>query len=116
MLPAGHGIPRHSRSAGVDRILLTNRHHYRHSDRLAAALGCPVLCHEAGLHEFEGGPEVHGFAFGEEVAPGIVAREVGVICPEETALHIQHGRRRDRACRQRRETGPAPGWDSCRTR
>ena len=76
---------------GVDRILLTNRHHYRHSDRFAAALGCPVFCHEAGLHEFEGGPDVIGFAFEDEVAPGIVAREVGAICPEETALHIRHG-------------------------
>jgi hypothetical protein len=76
---------------GVERILLTNRHHYRHSDRFVAVLGCPVLCHEAGLHEFEGGPDVQGFAFGDELAPGIVAREVGAICPEETALHIQHG-------------------------
>ena len=76
---------------GVERTLLTNRHHYRHSDRFAAAFGCPVLCHEAGLHEFEGGPDVQGFSFEEQVADGIVAREVGVICPEETALHIGHG-------------------------
>jgi hypothetical protein len=73
------------------RILLTNRHHYRHSDRIRARFGCPVLCHEAGLHEFEGGPHVDGFAFGDEVADGIVAREVGAICPEETALHIMRG-------------------------
>jgi hypothetical protein len=77
---------------GVDRILLTNRHHHRHSERFSAALdGCPVFCHEAGLHEFAGGPEVEGFAFGDEVANGIVALEVGAICPEETALHIRQG-------------------------
>ena len=74
------------------RILLTNRHHYRHSDRFRERFGCPVLCHEAGLHEFEGGPEVAGFSFGDEVAEGIVAREVGAICPEETALHISRGK------------------------
>ena len=73
------------------RILLTNRHHYRHSDRFREAFDCPVLCHEAGLHEFEGGPDVDGFAFGDEVAPGIFAREVGVLCPEETALHVTSG-------------------------
>jgi hypothetical protein len=73
------------------RILLTNRHHYRHSDRFREAFGCPVLCHEAGLHEFDGGPDVEGFSFGDEVAPGIFARELGVICPEETALHITAG-------------------------
>jgi hypothetical protein len=90
MLPEADGLDWFAQR-GVDRILLTNRHHYRHSDRFTAALGCPVLCHEAGLHEFEGGPEVQGFSFEEDVADGIVAREVGVICPEETALHIRHG-------------------------
>ena len=90
MLPEDAG-PQWFADRGVERILLTNRHHYRHSDQFAAALGCPVLCHEAGLHEFEGGPAVQGFRFDEEVAPGIVAREVGAICPEETALHVRHG-------------------------
>jgi hypothetical protein len=71
-----------------ERIVLTNRHHYRQSDRLQAAFGCPVLCNEHGLHEFEGGPEVDGFRFGDELAPGIRAHEVGAICPEETALHL----------------------------
>jgi hypothetical protein len=67
-----------------ERIVLTNRHHYRHSDRF----GCLVLCHEAGLHEFEGGREVEGFAFGDELAPGVTALQVGVLTPEETALHL----------------------------
>ena len=66
------------------RIVLTNRHHYRHSGRF----DCPVLCHEAGLHEFDGGPEVEGFAFGDELAPGVTAHEVGVLTPEETAVHL----------------------------
>jgi glyoxylase-like metal-dependent hydrolase (beta-lactamase superfamily II) len=73
------------------RIVLTNRHHYRHSDRFAEAFGCPVLCNEAGLHEFEGGPDVRGFAVGDRIAPHIVAREMGGICPDDTALHIQQG-------------------------
>jgi hypothetical protein len=69
--------------------LLTNRHHYRHSGRFQETFGCPVFCHEAGLHEFVGGPEVKGFSFGEEVAPNIVALGVGAICPEETALYLE---------------------------
>jgi hypothetical protein len=68
--------------AEPERIVLTNRHHYRDSDRF----DCPVLCHEAGLHEFDGG--VEGFAFGDELAPGVRAHEVGVLTPEETALHL----------------------------
>jgi hypothetical protein len=74
-----------------ERIVLTNRHHYRHSNRFAEAFGCQVLCNEYGLHEFEGGPEVKGFSFGDELADGITAVEVGVLCPEETALHIELG-------------------------
>ena len=70
----------------VQRIVLTNRHHYRHSDRFREAFGCPVLCHVAGLHEFEG--EVEGFAWGDELAPGVMAHEVGVLCPEETAVEL----------------------------
>jgi hypothetical protein len=66
------------------RIVLTNRHHYRDSERF----GCPVLCHEAGLHEFSDGREVQGFAFGEQLAEGVRALEVGVLTPEETALHL----------------------------
>jgi len=77
----GAGAPR--------RIVLTNRHHYRQSDELRNEFDCPVLCHEAGLHEFEGGPKVEGFRFGDELAAGITALEVGAICPEETALHIE---------------------------
>jgi hypothetical protein len=74
-----------------ERILLTNRHHYRHSGRFVDRFGCRVLCHKSGLHEFEGGPAVQGFEFGKEVAPGITAYEVDSICPEESALYIEAG-------------------------
>jgi hypothetical protein len=69
-------------------VVLTNRHHLRR----ATDFGCPILCHEAGLHEFEGTDvEVDGFAWGDELAPGVRAMEVGVLCPEETALHVAVG-------------------------
>lgn len=75
-----HGAPR--------EIYLTNRHHYRHSGEIAAAFGATVRCHRAGLHEFTHGEAVTPFDFGDELPGGIVAREVGAICPEETGLHI----------------------------
>jgi hypothetical protein len=74
----------------VERIVLTNRHHYRHSDRFSEAYRCPVLCHEAGLHEFPDG-DVEGFSWGDELAPAVTALEVGVLCPEETAVHFADG-------------------------
>lgn len=73
------------------QVVLTNRHHLRDSERFAAAFGCPIRCSEVGLHEFERGPKVDGFAFGEELASGITAHQLGVICPDDTALHIRPG-------------------------
>jgi hypothetical protein len=70
------------------QIVLTNRHHLRHSERYAETFGCPIRCSEVGLHEFDRGPRVEGFAFGEQLAPGITAHELGAICPDDTALHI----------------------------
>jgi len=77
---------------GLARIVLSNRHHLRDAPRLAERFGCPILCHEAGLHEFEDdGPEVTGFAFGERIAPDVAALEMDAICPEDTVLRIEAG-------------------------
>ncbi|MDQ3936795.1 MAG: hypothetical protein M3340_19425 [Actinomycetota bacterium] len=73
------------------RVLLTNRHHLRDSERFAEAFAIPIACHEAGLHEFRGGPDVKGYAWGDELAPGITALEVDAICDEESALRIDVG-------------------------
>jgi hypothetical protein len=77
--------------ATPSQVVLTNRHHLRHSERYAEAFGCPIRCSETGLHEFERGPKVEGFAFGEELAPGITAHQLGAICPDDTALQILTG-------------------------
>ncbi|HME04899.1 MAG TPA: hypothetical protein VKG38_17895 [Solirubrobacteraceae bacterium] len=72
-----------------NQIVLTNRHHLRESERYAETFDCPIRCSEPGLHEFRRGPKVEGFAFGEELAPGITAHQLGAICPDDTALHIR---------------------------
>ncbi|MEA2383773.1 MAG: hypothetical protein QOH72_3744 [Solirubrobacteraceae bacterium] len=89
-LPDG-GVDEVARYGRPDRILLSNRHHLRHSEELAAAFGCPIRCHEAGLHEFGDGPEVQPFRFGDEVAPGIVALEMGALTPEDTVFRLDAG-------------------------
>lgn len=68
-------------------IYLTNRLHYRHSGRFAKAMGATVWCHRAGLSHFDKKRPVEGFTHGEELPGGIAALEVGVLCPEETALY-----------------------------
>ncbi|MCW2992448.1 MAG: hypothetical protein JWM73_3042, partial [Solirubrobacterales bacterium] len=75
----------------LDRVVLTNRHHYRQSDRFHARFDIPVLVVEQGLHEVEGRPGVRAFAFGDEVAPGITAHAIEPSWPDEGALHIALG-------------------------
>jgi hypothetical protein len=88
LLPPDEGMDPF-REEPPDLILLSNRHHLRHAERFAEELGCSIACSKPGLHEFEGGPSVEGFDFGDEVAPGVEALEVGAICPDEAALLIR---------------------------
>ena len=73
------------------RVVLTNRHHLRDSERFASAYRIPILCHEAGLWDFKGGEGVKGFDWGAELGTGVTALEVGAITPEEAALRIDVG-------------------------
>ena len=75
-----HGVPEH--------VLLTNRHHDRDAWRLSDAFGCTVHCVRSGLHELEGRGPVEAFDFDDELPGGVIACEVGAICPDETALYV----------------------------
>jgi glyoxylase-like metal-dependent hydrolase (beta-lactamase superfamily II) len=76
----------------VQRVVLSTRHHRRHSEQLAERFGCPILCHESGLYEFEDdGPAVTGFAFGDRLADDVVALEMDSISPDDTVLRIEAG-------------------------
>lgn len=75
-----HGEPRH--------VLLTNRHHYRHSAAFAEAFGCTVWCNEEGMHEFSHDEKVQAFRVGDVLPGDIESHEVGVLCPDETALRL----------------------------
>jgi hypothetical protein len=76
---------------GIERIVLSTRHHLRHAPEIAERFGCPILCHESGLYEFEDGPNVEGFAFGERLADDVVALEMNSISPDDTVLRIEQG-------------------------
>ena len=73
------------------RIVLSTRHHLRGSEQIAERFGCPILAHEDGLHEFEGGPAVGGFRFGDRLADDVVALTMDAISPDDTALRIDVG-------------------------
>jgi hypothetical protein len=80
------------RSSAPTAILLSNRHHYRESARFAERFGCTVHCNRLGLHEFSDGDAVEGFDVGEVLPGGVVACELGAICPDDTALHLPEQR------------------------
>ena len=88
MLPPDVGVDAFSELPQPQVILLTNRHHYRQSAPFADRFGCPVRCHESGLHEFTNGEQVESFAFGDEVAPGVVALDLAAICPDDSVLAL----------------------------
>jgi len=76
-----------------ERIVLSNRHHYREAGRIVEEFGCPVLCPESGTYEFEDDDErsVEPYAYGDRLAPGLTAHEVGAICPDDAALEVRAG-------------------------
>lgn len=86
-------VPALERAGGVEQVVLTNRHHLRGSEELAAAFDAPLRCPAPGLHEFEGAdrPAVSGYEWDEELAPGVVAHEVGSLAPDEGALRVATG-------------------------
>ena len=71
--------------------ILTNRHHYRHSDQFEKAFGTKVWCQAEGLHEFTEGEQVEAYQHGDVLPGDILALPIGVLCPEETALLIPAG-------------------------
>jgi glyoxylase-like metal-dependent hydrolase (beta-lactamase superfamily II) len=91
MVPPDAGLGWFNGDRGVEHLALTNRHHDREAEAYCSAFDLsPVLVPESGLHEFSGKAlDVRGYVPGEEIIPGIVAHEVGAICPDDMALEIR---------------------------
>ncbi|MDO9353573.1 MAG: hypothetical protein Q7T55_07750 [Solirubrobacteraceae bacterium] len=70
-------------------VLLSSRHHRRHSAAIAEEYAVPVKVSKPGRHEFDDDElEVETFAFGEDVVPGVTAMELPALAPDETVFHI----------------------------
>src|SRR4051812_49087625 len=86
------GLDELARHGRPEVILLSNRHHLRHAACFGERFDCPIRAQRSGLHEFAGdGPDVQPFDFGDAVAPGVTALEVGALTPEDTAFHVAAG-------------------------
>jgi hypothetical protein len=89
MLPAGD-----LESFGEHRpqqVVLTSGLHTRHADRFAAAFGCPIVVSTEGAERIGGALDVETYADGDDVAPGVRALHIGILAPDEYALHIDAG-------------------------
>jgi hypothetical protein len=69
-------------------VLLSNRHHLRDARTFAERYGCAIRASRPGMHEFSPADGVAAFEFGDTLAGGVVAHEVGVLCPDETAFEV----------------------------
>lgn len=84
------GVDRLEELARPRDVLLTNRHHWRSCTELIERFGCTVRAPRVGMHEFDESQPVTPYDFGESLVGGAVTvHEVGVLCPDESALHIR---------------------------
>jgi hypothetical protein len=89
LLPPDEGLEWFARRAQPPTaIVLSNRHHYRHSGPLTERFEVPVYCVRSGLHEFADDRPVTAFDPGDELPGRILAHEIGGLCPDETALYM----------------------------
>lgn len=86
LLPSSDGLAWLERHGPPEHIMLTNRLHSRHSATLVAELGCTVWCNRAGLDHLSPALRARGFAGGDALPGNIHAVQIGVLCPDESAL------------------------------
>lgn len=86
LLPSPGGLAWLKKNGPPQHILLTNRLHSRHCARLVAAFGCAVWCHHSGLYNLAAALKACPYAAGVELPGGARAFEIGVLCPDESAL------------------------------
>jgi hypothetical protein len=71
-----------------EQVVLTSGHHRRDAQAFADAFGIPVRASAEAAERLGDALAVAPFADGDEVAPGVTAIRIGVLCPDEDALHI----------------------------
>jgi hypothetical protein len=94
--PAGIVIDPLVPESGIDalperpqQVVLTSGNHLRDAVEFAAAFGgIPIRALRAADDRLGGKPELATFGGGDELAPGVTAIAVGVLSPDETALHV----------------------------
>ena len=70
------------------QVVLTSGNHTRHADRFADAFGCAIVTSREGAERIGDALSVEIYSDGDDVAPGVRAVHIGVLSPDEYALHL----------------------------
>lgn len=73
------------------QIVLTSGHHLRDAHTFARRFGIPIRGLAQVAEHVGDAAEIEIVGEGDEVAPGVTALHIGVLCPDEGALHILAG-------------------------
>ena len=92
LLPGPGGIAWLKRHGPPEHIILTNRLHSRHSEKLVAAFRCTVWANRKGLFHLAPALNARPFDDGDALPGGIRAVEIGALCPDESAVVIPQAR------------------------
>ena len=92
MVPADVGLEWFDgRDLQPQQVVLTIGLHWRDSDEFARRFGIPVRAPRPALERYSGTDRhADAYEWGDAVAPGVTAVEIGGIAPDEAALHIEH--------------------------
>jgi hypothetical protein len=92
LLPTPGGMAWLKKHGPPEHIILTNRLHSRHSAKLVAAFDCTVWVNRKGLFHLAPALKARPFDDGDELPGGIRAVEIGILCPDESAVFIPRAR------------------------
>jgi hypothetical protein len=73
---------------GPQQVVLTTGLHTRHAERFAEAFSIPIRAPREAADRLGDRLAFEPYTDHEELAPGVAAVHLGVLCPDEYALHV----------------------------
>jgi len=90
MVPEG-GLDAFDQRSRPQQVVLTSGNHTRDAARFAEEFGCPIVTSREGAERIGDALEVEEYRSGQDIAPGVKAVQLGILNPDEYALHIDFG-------------------------
>jgi hypothetical protein len=88
MIPDEGLEPFERADVGPQQVVLTTGLHTRHAERFAEELSIPIRAPREAADRLGDRLAFDPYTDHEELAPGVSAVQIGVLCPDEYALHV----------------------------